>query len=96
MNGHIVQATHISRIFPMAAGPVTAVADVSLQIAPGDHIDWMRLPLMVLTYAIAHALPLLRRGRRQCQLCSELPRASASGRESLIVQDDAALFRPEP
>lgn len=38
VNGQIVQATHISRIFPMAAGPVTAVADVSLQIAPGDHI----------------------------------------------------------
>ena len=38
VNGDIVQATHISRIFPMAAGPVTAVADVSLQIAPGDHI----------------------------------------------------------
>lgn len=38
VNGHIVQATHISRIFPMAAGPVTAVADVTLGIAPGDHI----------------------------------------------------------
>ena len=37
-NGHIVAATHISRIFPMPAGPVTAVADVTLQIAPGDHI----------------------------------------------------------
>jgi putative ABC transport system ATP-binding protein len=38
VHSQIVQATHISRIFPMAAGPVTAVADVSLQIAPGDHI----------------------------------------------------------
>ena len=37
-NGHIVEATHISRIFPMPAGPVTAVADVSLRIAPGDHM----------------------------------------------------------
>jgi putative ABC transport system ATP-binding protein len=37
-NGHIVEATHISRIFPMPAGPVTAVADVTLHIAPGDHI----------------------------------------------------------
>src|SRR5919198_2324740 len=37
-NGHIVEATHISRVFPMPAGPVTAVADVSLEIRPGDHI----------------------------------------------------------
>ena len=37
-NGHIVEATHISRIFPMPAGPVTAVADVTLRIAPGDHL----------------------------------------------------------
>jgi putative ABC transport system ATP-binding protein len=37
-NGHIVEASHISRIFPMPAGPVTAVADVTLQIAAGDHI----------------------------------------------------------
>jgi putative ABC transport system ATP-binding protein len=38
VNGHILQATHISRVFPMPAGPVTAVADVTLQIAPRDHI----------------------------------------------------------
>ena len=37
-NGHIVEASHISRIFPMPAGPVTAVADVTLKILPGDHI----------------------------------------------------------
>src|ERR687887_363481 len=37
-NGHIVEATHISRVFPMPAGPVTAVADVTLRIAPGDHM----------------------------------------------------------
>ena len=37
-NGHIVEATHISRVFPMPAGPVTAVADVTLSIAPGDHL----------------------------------------------------------
>src|SRR2546426_9166498 len=37
-NGSIVTATHISRIFPMPAGPVTAVADVTLRIAPGDHM----------------------------------------------------------
>ena len=37
-NGHIVEATHISRVFPMPAGPVTAVADVTLRIAPGDHL----------------------------------------------------------
>ena len=34
----IVTATHISRVFPMPAGPVTAVADVTLRIAPGDHL----------------------------------------------------------
>jgi putative ABC transport system ATP-binding protein len=33
-----VEATHISRVFPMPAGPVTAVADVTLRIAPGDHL----------------------------------------------------------
>jgi putative ABC transport system ATP-binding protein len=38
VNGQILQATHISRVFPMPAGPVTAVADVTLQIAPRDHI----------------------------------------------------------
>jgi len=37
-NGHIVEASHISRVFPMPAGPVTAVADVTLQISPRDHI----------------------------------------------------------
>jgi len=38
VHSQIVQATHVSRIFPMRAGPVTAVADVTLQIAAGDHI----------------------------------------------------------
>ena len=37
-NGCIVEAAHVSRVFPMPAGPVTAVADVSLRIAPGDHL----------------------------------------------------------
>jgi putative ABC transport system ATP-binding protein len=37
-NGHIVEARNISRVFPMPAGPVTAVADVTLQIAARDHI----------------------------------------------------------
>jgi len=37
-NGTIISATHVSRIFPMPAGDVTAVADVSLTIAPGDHL----------------------------------------------------------
>jgi putative ABC transport system ATP-binding protein len=37
-NGHIVEARNISRVFPMSAGAVTAVADVSLEIRPGDHI----------------------------------------------------------
>src|SRR5215813_10072565 len=38
VNGRIVEASHISRIFPMPAGPVTAVADVTLKILAGDHI----------------------------------------------------------
>jgi putative ABC transport system ATP-binding protein len=38
VNHHIVEATHIGRVFPMPAGPVTAVADVTLHIAAGDHI----------------------------------------------------------
>jgi len=34
----IVDAQHVSRIFRMPAGPVTAVRDVTLQINSGDHI----------------------------------------------------------
>jgi putative ABC transport system ATP-binding protein len=34
----ILTATHVSRVFAMPAGPVTAVRDVSLDIAAGDHI----------------------------------------------------------
>ena len=37
-NGHVIEARNISRIFPISADPVTAVADVSLEIRPGDHI----------------------------------------------------------
>ena len=37
-NGRIIEAHSISRVFPMPAGPVTAVADVTLQIAARDHI----------------------------------------------------------
>ena len=33
-----MEATRISRVFAMPAGPVTAVADVSLQIAAADHV----------------------------------------------------------
>jgi putative ABC transport system ATP-binding protein len=34
----IVSASHVGRVFAMSAGPVTAVRDVSLDIAAGDHI----------------------------------------------------------
>ena len=34
----IIDAAGVSRVFPMPAGPVTAVRDVSLQIAAGEHI----------------------------------------------------------
>lgn len=41
MNGAadlIVDARNVSRVFRMAAGPVTAVRDVSVRIATGDHV----------------------------------------------------------
>ena len=34
----IIHAANVSRVFPMAAGAVTAVDDVSLDIAPGEHM----------------------------------------------------------
>jgi putative ABC transport system ATP-binding protein len=34
----ILEARRVSRIFPMPAGPVTALQDVSLRIAPGEFI----------------------------------------------------------
>ena len=37
-DGVIVDARNVSRVFSMAAGPVTAVRDVSLQVRSGDHI----------------------------------------------------------
>ena len=33
----IIQATHVTRVFPMPAGPVTAVRDVTLAIAAREH-----------------------------------------------------------
>jgi putative ABC transport system ATP-binding protein len=33
----VIEADGIARVFRMPAGPVTAVRDVSLRIAPGDH-----------------------------------------------------------
>jgi len=34
----IVEARRISRVFPMPAGPVTALQDVSLRLSPGDYV----------------------------------------------------------
>jgi putative ABC transport system ATP-binding protein len=34
----IVEARHVSRVFPMPAGPVTALDDVSLRIEAGDYL----------------------------------------------------------
>ncbi len=34
----IVEAQQVSRVFPMPAGPVVAVRDVSLRVEPGDHV----------------------------------------------------------
>jgi putative ABC transport system ATP-binding protein len=33
----LIEACEVSRVFPMAAGPVTAVNGVTLQVAPGDY-----------------------------------------------------------
>jgi putative ABC transport system ATP-binding protein len=38
VNDVIVVAERISRVFPMPAGPVVAVRDVTLSVAPGEHI----------------------------------------------------------
>jgi putative ABC transport system ATP-binding protein len=38
MNDAIIDAQAVSRVFPMPAGPVTAVRDVSLRIEAGEHI----------------------------------------------------------
>ena len=37
MNDVVLSAVNVSRVFPMAAGPVVAVRDVSLTIQRGDH-----------------------------------------------------------
>jgi putative ABC transport system ATP-binding protein len=34
----VVEAQHVSRIFPMSAGPVAALRDVSLRVHSGDYI----------------------------------------------------------
>ncbi len=34
----IVEAANVSRVFAMTAGPVTAVRDITLSIAPGEHV----------------------------------------------------------
>jgi putative ABC transport system ATP-binding protein len=34
----IVEARGLTRVFPMEAGPVTAVRDVSLRVEPGDYV----------------------------------------------------------
>jgi len=38
VNDTIIDAQAVSRVFPMPAGPVTAVRDVSLRIEAGDHL----------------------------------------------------------
>ena len=38
MTVSIVEARNISKVFPMAAGSVTALRDVSLRIEPGEYI----------------------------------------------------------
>jgi putative ABC transport system ATP-binding protein len=38
MTTSIVEARSVSKVFPMAAGPVAALRDVSIAIAPGEYI----------------------------------------------------------
>ena len=38
MNDLIIQATRVSRLFPMPSGPVVAVRDVTLRVKAGDYI----------------------------------------------------------
>jgi putative ABC transport system ATP-binding protein len=38
VNDTIIDAQSVSRVFPMPAGPVTAVRDVSLRIEAGEHV----------------------------------------------------------
>jgi putative ABC transport system ATP-binding protein len=37
-DGPVAEARALTKIFPMPAGPVTALADVSLVVHPGDHV----------------------------------------------------------
>ena len=38
MNAPIVEARGVSRVFPMPAGPVTALRDVTIRIEPGEYL----------------------------------------------------------
>ena len=38
MSAAIVEARNVSRVFPMAAGPVAALRDVTLRIRPGEYM----------------------------------------------------------
>jgi putative ABC transport system ATP-binding protein len=38
VTGPLVEARNVSKVFPMAAAPVTALRDVSLRVAPGEYI----------------------------------------------------------
>ena len=38
MSVPVVEARHVSRVFPMRAGPVTALRDISMRIDPGEYI----------------------------------------------------------
>ena len=35
----IVEARGLGKVFPMPAGPVTALQDASIRIHPGDYIE---------------------------------------------------------
>ena len=41
MTGTVVEARGVSKTFPMPAGPVTALRDVTLEIHPGEQVAIM-------------------------------------------------------
>lgn len=41
MTGPVVEARGVSKTFPMPAGPITALHDVTLEIHPGEHVAIM-------------------------------------------------------
>ena len=54
-DGAVISASRVRRVFSMPAGPVTAVSEVSLTIAAGEHIA-VRGPSGCGKYTLLHIL----------------------------------------